>query len=184
MSELSAAAGKDRAAADAKTLRWIRVWIAILMAGLVVSGITAFPLREELAFASTTLHGLGLDGTFAGVVEWVDRVAQALATTYAAFPFIAYGTDWLAFAHLVIAAAFIGPFRDPIRNIWVLQWGLLPCLGIIPLALIAGSIRGIPLGWQLIDMSFAIGGVIPLLFAYVLTRRLERRRSGVRAGST
>lgn len=124
--DLAAAAGEDRAPAGAKTLRWIRVWIAILMAGLVVSGITAFPLREELAFASTTLHGLGLDGTFPGIVEWVDRVAEALATTYAAFPFIAYGTDWPAFAPLVIAAAFIGPFRDPVRNIWVLQWGAAP----------------------------------------------------------
>jgi len=37
------------------------------------------------------------------------------------YPFIAYGTDWLAFAHFVIAIAFIGPWRDPVRNVWVVE---------------------------------------------------------------
>ncbi|SCF41963.1 hypothetical protein [Micromonospora mirobrigensis] len=32
-----------------------------------------------------------------------------------------YGTDWLAFAHLVLAVAFWGPLRDPVRNVWVVQ---------------------------------------------------------------
>lgn len=33
-----------------------------------------------------------------------------------AIRFSAYGMDWLAFAHLVIAAAFIRPYIDPLRN--------------------------------------------------------------------
>jgi hypothetical protein len=32
-------------------------------------------------------------------------------------PWLAYGTDWLAFAHIVIAVFFIGPFVDPVQNI-------------------------------------------------------------------
>ncbi|MDL9981248.1 hypothetical protein [Microbacterium candidum] len=158
-----------------RTLRWIRVWIVILMIGLAVSGITAFPLQPELGFAAAALHSTGLDSAIPAFVAWVDRVAEALNATYGAYPFIGYGTDWLAFAHLIIALAFIGPLRDPIRNVWVLQWGMIACVAIVPLALIAGSIRGLPLGWQLIDMSFGLGGIIPLLIAFMLTRRLERR---------
>jgi hypothetical protein len=89
-----------------------------------------------------------------------------LATaTNAHYPFLAYGTDWLAFAHLVIAVAFIGPYFDPIRNKWVITFGLIACVGVIPLALIAGPIRGIPFGWRLIDCSFGVCGAIPFCCA-------------------
>ncbi len=39
---------------------------------------------------------------------------------------------------------------------------MLCCLAILPLALIAGPLRGIPLWWQLIDISFGVFGLIPL----------------------
>ncbi|MDR6140981.1 hypothetical protein QE375_000535 [Microbacterium foliorum] len=47
----------------------------------------------------------------------------------------------------------------------------------MPLALIAGSIRGIPLGWQLIDISFGVVGAVPAVVARRLTQRLERMRA-------
>lgn len=76
---------------------------------------------------------------------WVERVNEGITATNARYPFLAYGRDWLAFAHLVIAMAFIGPYLDPVRNKWVITFGLIACGGVIPLALIAGPIRGIPL---------------------------------------
>ncbi|GAB3601008.1 hypothetical protein [Microbacterium tumbae] len=158
----------------ARTLLWIRICLGVLMLGLIVSGVTAFPLRAELAFASDALHASPAAAWFPDAVGWVDRVADALAATDARYPFIAYGTDWLAFAHLVIAVVFIGPLVDPVRNIWVIQFGAIACAGVVPLALIAGSIRGIPPAWQLIDMSFGVIGVIPVVIAWRLTRRLER----------
>lgn len=167
---MAASSGGDRA----RTLRGIRICLGILIAGLVISGVTAFPLREELHLAAQTLAGTPLPSILPDAVGWVDRMAGALADTGARYPFIAYGTDWLAFAHLVIAVVFIGPLIDPVRNIWVIQFGVIACAGIVPLALIAGSFRGIPLGWQLIDMSFGILGVIPVAIAWRLTRRLER----------
>ncbi|MFY9712813.1 MAG: hypothetical protein WAK00_05010 [Microbacterium sp.] len=157
-----------------RTLLWIRICICILIVGLILSGITAFPLRVELAFASDVLHDSPAVDWFPDAVAWVDRVAAALQDTDARYPFVAYGTDWLAFAHLVLAIVFAGPLIDPVRNIWVTQFGVIACVGIIPLALIAGGIRGIPLGWQLIDMSFGVLGAIPLVIAWRLTRRLER----------
>lgn len=43
----------------------------------------------------------------------------------------------------------------------------------IPLALICGPIRGIPFGWSVIDMSFGVFGVLPLLVLRRLIKRLE-----------
>ncbi len=158
------------------TIAAARTWIVIFMVGLVVSGVTAFPLAWELSLASHTLHASPAPDFAPGFVEWVDRVHRALEDT-ARYPFLSYGTDWLAFAHLVIAVAFIGPLVDPVRNIWVLRFGMIACAGIVPLALIAGAVRGIPLGWQLIDISFGVLGVIPLVFAHRLTLRMERDAS-------
>ncbi|WP_372967433.1 hypothetical protein [Microbacterium sp.] len=162
---------------ERRTLRGIRFSLVALMLGLVISGITAFPLRLELGFASSVLHDSPLVAWFPDAVAWVDRVADALVDVDSRYPFISYGTDWLAFAHLVIAVVFIGPLVDPVRNIWVIQFGVIACVGIVPLALIAGSIRGIPLGWQLIDISFGVLGAIPAVIAWRLTRRLERLRA-------
>jgi hypothetical protein len=51
--------------------------------------------------------------------------------------------------------------------------GLLTVL-VIPLALICGPIRGIPWGWQLLDCSFGLLGVVPLLVVRRMIRKLER----------
>lgn len=150
----------------------VRCCLAVVVLGLVVSGVTAFPLREELALARDLLAQLNVGSILPGAVWWVNRVAEGLDATSAAYPFIAYGTDWLAFAHLLIAVAFIGPLVDPVRNVWVIVWGLIACAGIVPLAAIAGALRGLPLGWQLIDMSFGVIAAVPLVLALVWTRRL------------
>jgi hypothetical protein len=60
---------------------------------------------------------------------WVVRVYAALRDMNSRYPFLAYGYDWLAFAHLVIAVAFIGPLRDPVRNKWVMEFRLYPVNG-------------------------------------------------------
>jgi hypothetical protein len=145
-------------------LRTIRLCIAIVVAGLVFSGLTAFALESELRWLMTALQ-TGFVHSFAKathLLAWIQRVALALAATNANYPFLAYGTDWLAFAHLVIATAFIGAYRDPARNQWIVDFGLIACAAVIPLALIAGHVRGIPVGWRLIDCSFGVFAAIPL----------------------
>jgi hypothetical protein len=72
----------------------------------------------------------------------------------------------LAFAHLTIAVAFIGPIRDPVKNVWVIQFGMIACVMVIPLAVICGALRGIPWYWRLIDCSFGVFGLIPLGIAW------------------
>ena len=72
------------------------------------------------------------------LLPWIERVNEGVRVTNAQFPFLAYGTDWLALLTLVIATAFIGPYIDPVRNKWIITFGLIGCAGVIPLALIAG----------------------------------------------
>jgi hypothetical protein len=148
----------------------------VFMVGLILSGLTAFPLEIELRTLDAILHSGSLHAiaSSTGLLDWIDRVYAGVSQTNASYPFLAYGTDWLAFAHLVIAVAFIGPYIDPVRNQWVITLGLIACAGVLPLALIAGPIRGIPLGWRLIDCSFGVVGIIPLLLCRREIAALER----------
>jgi len=111
--------------------------------------------------------------SYSGLTHWILKVREGLTVTYAKYPFIAYGTDWLAFGHLAIAIFFLGAWRDPVRNMWVIQAGMVACVLVIPLALICGVVRQIPFYWRLIDCSFGVIGWIPLSICLKLTRQLE-----------
>lgn len=102
------------------------------------------------------------------------KVRDALVDIDVRYPFIPYGFDWLAFGHLVIAVAFVGPLRDPVRNVWVIHFGMIACLMVVPFALLMGPLRGIPFGWRLIDCLFGIGGLLPLWLCLRDVRALER----------
>jgi hypothetical protein len=155
--------------------RRIRLWLVLFIIGLVAAGVTAFPLQTELRWALAALHGWAspLADAIPPLLGWLEHVSTGLAETYPKYPFIAYGTDWLAFAHIVIAIAFVGPLRDPVRNIWVIQFGMIACAAVIPAVLICGAVRDIPWGWQLVDMSFGVFGIIPLALVHRWIRRLE-----------
>lgn len=153
----------------------IRVWLVVLVVGLVLAGVTAFPLVSEIRLLVRALHPVA--GDLPALYGFLRRVEQGLVETGERYPFIAYGTDWLAFAHLTIAVAFWGPLRDPVRNVWVVQFGMIACAGIVPLALICGPIRGIPFFWTCVDMSFGVFGIVPLAFAYRHIRILARSKS-------
>jgi hypothetical protein len=147
----------------------IRICIWIIIIGLALSGITAFPLETELGLIKDHLTWLP-----AALQQWIGSIYDILHVVNQQYPYLSYGTDWLAFAHLVLALLFYGPLKDPIKNRWVIEFGMLACLLIIPLAFIAGSIRHIPLFWRLIDCSFGVFGIIPLIIAYRDIRKLER----------
>jgi len=154
-------------------LRSIRVWLVIFIIGLVLSGVTAFPLQSELSLLVRLSADLHLADRAPALNQWLITVHTALTDENTRYPFLAYGTDWLAFAHIVLAIAFIGPLLDPVRNKWVITFGLIACAGVVPLALIAGPLRGIPLYWRLIDCSFGIFGCIPLWIVHRKITRLE-----------
>lgn len=139
------------------------------MVGLIVSGATVFPLPAEMDWLTQSFGAKAGDPGLAG---WLVLVRDSLHAMVRQYPFLFYGYDWLAFAHLVIAALFIGPYRDPVRNVWVIQWGVFACVAVIPLALICGEARGIPFYWRLIDCSFGVVGIVPLLLVLRWTRKI------------
>jgi len=151
--------------------RRVRVLLGLFLVGLVLSGLTALPIVAEVEFLHAVL------GEAEGA--WCPRMAGLIATVHRGVteanechPFLFYGTDWLAFGHLVIAIAFLGPLRDPVRNIWVIEWGMIACVLVIPTAMVCGPIRGIPFWWRLIDCSFGVVGILPLALAWRCTRRM------------
>jgi len=146
-------------------LTTIRRWLAFFMAALLVSGLTAVPIEWGTRWLSRSLEGWG-DPWYG----WAAYAAEAVAHVGAAYPMLFYGTDWLAFAHVVIALAFIGPYRDPVRNKWVVVWGLWCCLLVLPLAFLWAPVRDIPFFWRCVDASFGLFGAIPL---WSVLRRIE-----------
>ena len=144
-------------------------WLFII--GLVLSGATAIPLQSE---ANRLANFLVASGEASEMARWLLRVRDALAQTQAQHPFLFYGTDWLAFGHFVIAIVFIGALRDPVRNRWLFDFGLIACVLVIPFALVFGGLRGIPFWWRLIDCSFGVFGFIPLWFCRKWAIELEK----------
>jgi hypothetical protein len=155
----------------------IKYWLYFFIVGLFLSGVTAIPLEWEMGVANKYL-GLdtGIGDFFPGLSYWVDRIHLGLSSTYRDYPFIAYGTDWLAFAHIILAILFVGPLRDPVKNIWVIEFGIISCVLIIPFAIVFGSIREIPILWRMVDCSFGVIGIIPLLIVYKEIKILERAK--------
>jgi len=125
------------------------------------------PVRSEINF----LYKWTEDIRF--IQPWMEQLKEAINSTGEKYPFLFYGYDWLAFAHIVLAILFIGPLKDPVRNKWVIEFGIIACLLIIPFAFIAGQLRSIPLWWRLIDCSFGIVGIIPLAIVLKKINHLE-----------
>jgi len=152
------------------SLRKTRRWIVFFMVSLFLSGLTAIPLERELAFLTRCFSA------DTGLGAWIHKVYLALVDTNRQYPFLAYGYDWLAFAHFLFAILFIGAYRDPVRNKWIIEFGLIACALIIPYAFIAGEFRGIPIGWRLIDCAFGVIGFLPLRICLAEIRNEESRR--------
>ncbi len=159
---------------DSVTLRRrVSMLLWFFIVALVLSGVTAFPLQWELDLLKRMIGpGTLMGNLWPAMAYWVAFVQQGLSETYQNYPFIAYGTDWLAFAHIVIAIAFIGPITPPVKNIWVIEFGMIACVLVVPLALIWGPVREIPLFWRLIDCTFGVFGFIPLWFAHKYIQRI------------
>lgn len=159
---------------NAQSLRKrVRYLLVFFVCSLVISGLTAVPINWELAVLQVLIgEGTFMESLWPAVAHWISFVHEGLWATFQRYPFMFYGMDWLAFAHVVIAIAFWGPLRDPVKHRWVIEWGMIACVLVIPAALICGPLRGIPFFHQLIDCSFGVFGIIPLGLARRYTLRI------------
>ena len=146
--------------------------LGIVAFGLLVSGVTVWPAVWELKTAVRIAWG---DGAPAGSLhQFVLQAIAGLEHVGANYPFMLYAHDWLAFAHIALAILFAGAIRDPVRNVWIVQCGLIMCALVPILAAICIPIRGLPAWWILIDSAFAPAAGLPLWIALRAIRRLEK----------
>ena len=129
---------------------------------------------EEKKFFMREAFRVAIEGVVKGVGGPFGAVLEGLTATEKQYPFIIYGIDWLAYAHIVIALLFIGVYKDPIKNIWIIEWAMWSCVIIFPVAFIFGPIRNIPFEHQLIDCSFGVIGLLVLYFTRKKIKQLER----------
>ena len=107
--------------------RRIKLLTWFFIVGLVISGATAIPLESEVNLLAKWFGIESQTSTTATseLARWLLTIREALQNTNAKHPALFYGTDWLAFGHFVIAVVFIGVLRDPVRNRWLFDFGLI-----------------------------------------------------------
>jgi hypothetical protein len=168
---------------DARQLRRrIRALLIFFTVALVISGLTAVPLQWEINLLQALFgEGTLMERVWPALARWITFVHRGITEMKQRTPFIFYGTDWLAFGHVVIALFFLGPLRDPVRNVWVVEAGMVACVLVIPTAMIFGPLRGIPFFWRLFDCAFGVFGILPLWLARRDIRRLAALEQGAEA---
>ena len=144
--------------------------LVVVALGLFVSGVTIWPWEIELSFAISTLQSIQGPEP---LIELLQEIRHDMRMLDENNSFVLYVADWLAFAHLVLAALFLMALKDPIRNVLVVRFGILCSLSVPILAIICIPMRGIPLFWILIDSSFALCA-IPLWIALKDIKKLEQ----------
>jgi hypothetical protein len=154
---------------ETRLRRKIKIAIIVTIAGLLLNGISAVPLRTELNIL------LSKPGAFPQFLhDWWVYVNKGVNETTTNYPFMRYGFDWLAFAHLLIAIAFIGALKDPIKNEWIVRWGMIASALSVVMALCWERLRDIPLWWSFIDASIAIIAFIILWLCNKWIKELKK----------
>ncbi len=159
-------------------LKRAKFMLAAVVFGLFVSGVTVWPIVAELKAGVSMVWG---DAEPTGELHaFVVNTIEGLKTAETDCPFLLYGFDWLVFAHLMLAIMFAGAIKDPVRNKWIVQCGLIICALIPVLATVCIPIRGLPLIWILIDTAFAPAAALPLWIALRDIKRAEAEQKNLK----
>jgi len=167
---------QNRATQIEHSLRIIRLMLAIVAVGLTLAGLTTFWLPWEV----TKLLDIVFDRSstsipfFSSEYQLLVQVEKGLQYLQTSFPQFFLGTDYLGFAHIMFALLFIGAMGDPLKNKWVIQFGMIAAVVVIPCAFLFGFVRGLPFIHYLVDASFGIGAVIPFFVAMREMKKVEK----------
>jgi len=156
----------------------VRNILVFFLLGFVISGLTAFPIRWEIAHLQRFIGvDTFMEGLYSPMAQWISYVHRGITDINQEQIFIFYLTDWLAFAYILIGLAFVGPLRDPVRNIWVVEWAMILFVLAIPLIFISAPIRGIPFFWRVIDCSFGVVGFTLLWVCRKYIKQMEEAKN-------
>ncbi|MCX6908540.1 MAG: hypothetical protein NTY01_10915 [Verrucomicrobia bacterium] len=89
-----------RSAERASILRKLRWLLGLFTTALIFSGLTAFPLKSEMehVVAIRGLEHVAPAEAANGFDRWILTVRGRVRESYTRYPWLACGTDWLAFA--------------------------------------------------------------------------------------
>lgn len=110
------------------------------------------------------------------------RTYGNLADTFFLWNYLKGGIIFCTLYHKALCTLSILMYRQQEKKIgrWIIFFivALVLC-GVT--AFVAGSIRGIPIYWRLIDCSFGIVGLVPLSVSYraIVALEKERRTDGI-----
>lgn len=152
-----------------KQLTQIRAVLVIFILLLILSGVTAFPVKNEITFLMNHLNWFPIY-----LKEWIIKLNTTISQTP---DVMLYGTDWLAFAHIIISLFFVPVYFNPVKHKINLIIGMSACILVFPLAFICGHVRGIPFFHQIIDCCFGFFGFLFLSIIYRKINKLEKNIS-------
>ncbi|MCB9262838.1 MAG: hypothetical protein H6607_10730 [Flavobacteriales bacterium] len=149
-------------------MKAIRILTVIIQLGLLIAGLTGFFVPQGMDLLTNSFFI-----KIPVLADWLPFVKQGVSVVDNQYPFIWYGTDWMVFAHILLAILYIGLYNDPIKNEWLATFGLISSAAVFPLAFIMGSVRHIPFVWQLFDCSFGLIAGILFVFIKLNTNKLK-----------
>lgn len=153
--------------------RRVRYLLVFFIVSLVISGLTAVPLKWEVDILQRFVgEGTLMERLWPELAQWISFVHRGITEMKREQAFIFYGTDWLAFGHIVIAIFLLGAARDPVKNLWSIEAGMIACILVIPWAMVFGPLRGIPFFWRLFDCAFGVFGIIPLWLSHGYVQKI------------
>lgn len=159
-----------------RELKIIRLMLGMVVAGLLLSGLTTFWLPQEIKWLIETVWSNSPDTFpfFSGEYELLVKVGRGLEIIDRDYPQILLGTDWLGFAHIILAILFLGALKDPARNIWVIQFGMISAVLVVPAAFLFGYVRELPSIHYFVDAAFGVTAFVPLYIAYSMAGKISR----------
>ena len=98
-----------------RQIRWIVAFFIIGARPQRYNGLSSFA-RTGVTWTTLGDRPSSPCSEYSGLRLWIAAVWEALRFQNIQYPFLAYGTDWLAFGHLVIALFFVPAWCDPVRH--------------------------------------------------------------------
>ncbi len=164
-----------------KIERWIKIYVWVFIVGLFLSGLSAIPLVWGVDFTLELLDEIDFHGQ---IFSFMSTVQNALHYNDEHFSFMAYGTDWLAFAHFMFAILFTSLLFDAEKNRFILRFGMVASVLILPTALLFGQIRDIPWMWRMVDCSFGVIGFAVLYRVELLLNKVVQLKNNLQSINT